>query len=51
MGLGGSYKHPTMELNKGVKCPNPGQHQNCISRKSPANAIIIGAIIVNSPPP
>ena len=23
MGLGGSYKHPTMELNKGVYMPQP----------------------------
>ena len=51
MGLGGSYKTPRWSLIKGFKCPNPGQHQNCISRKSPANAIIIGATIVNSPPP
>ena len=46
MGLGGSYKHPTMELNKGFKYPNPGQHQNCVSRKSLAIAIMIGAIIM-----
>ena len=47
VGLGGSYKTPRWSLiNKGVQMPQPRTTPKSISSKSPANAIIIGAIIV-----
>ena len=47
MGLGGSDKNPTVELNKGVQMPQPRTTPKLHNySKSPANAIIIGAIII-----